>query len=206
MNKSEHLAEAYLRERGTNLRRARGAGWLVATDSEARHLGSPYSAAAFVIPYPHPVERELVPELWRFRYLTEPLPVDRDGKAVRYAQPTGSSVEAYFDPHVDWLEVFGDPSIDIAITEGEVKALYMNQNRRELGGIVTIALGGVWNFRDKETGDLTPWLRMVRAASSGRGRNFLIAFDSDIAENPGIQAAAAKLSELLNIEVRGVTV
>lgn len=197
---------AYFRERATRLRYAENAGACPVDRALAHTMGFPYalySQGGIAFPYLSPLDREPHPTLMRIRYLGE-LPRDDDGKPIRYTQPKGSGVEAFFDANIDWIEVMRDSSIRIAITEGEVKALYMNQHREALGNIATIALGGVWNFRDKESGDLTAWLRMIRASRSERGGKFIIAFDSDMAESPDIQAAAAKLAELLNIEVRGV--
>ena len=195
---------AYVEERDIDIKYAEGAG-LRAVDAEmAERMGFPYanrSQGGVVSPYLHPLTRKPHDSLMRIRYLGE-LPRDNNGEPIRYTQPKQSGVEAFFDANVDWLEVMRDANMRIAITEGEAKALYMNQHRRALGA-VTIGLGGVWNFRDKETGDLTPWLRMVRASRSISGGDYIIAFDSDMATNSDIQRAAAKLAELLGVEVQG---
>jgi Domain of unknown function (DUF3854) len=200
MTNPEQLMAEYLDERGISLKYAKQAG-LKAVDAEmAERMGFPYarrSQAGVVSPYLHPLTRKPHDTLMRIRYLGE-LPLDSNGEPIRYAQPKLSGVEAFFDANIDWLEVMRDASIGIAITEGEAKALYMNQHRKALGA-VTIGLGGVWNFRDKGTGDLTPWLRMIRAARSWSGGDYIIAFDSDMATNSDIQHAAAKLAELLGL-------
>jgi hypothetical protein len=200
----EQLMTAYLKERGIGLAYAkRGAGWRAVDADMAARTGFPIARPGIAIPYFHPLSREPHADLRRMPYFDPPINKET-GKPMRYMQPAGAPAEAYFDPNIDWLEVMRNASIPIAITEGEAKALYMNQwALAEKSHMVTIGLGGVWNFRDK-SGDLTPWLRMVRAASSERGREFIIAFDSDMAENKSIQAAARKLVELLSIEVRGV--
>jgi hypothetical protein len=204
MTNPEQLMTEYLKERGISLKYAKQAG-LKAVDAErAERMGFPYadrSQGGVVFPYLHPLTREPHDTLMRIRYLGK-LPRDNHGEPIRYTQPKQSGVEAFFDANVDWLEAMRDASTPIVITEGEAKALYMNQHRRALG-VVTIGLGGVWNFRDKETGDLTPWLRMVRAARSWSGGDYIIMFDSDMATNQDIQCAAAKLAELLGIEVPG---
>lgn len=204
MSQHERMMVKYLRERGISVKHAMSAGVRAVDASTARLMGFPYarrSQGGIVFPYFNPLDGKLHPTLKRIRYLGA-LPFDDTGKEVRYTQPSGSDVEAFFDSNVGWLEVMKNPRITIAITEGEAKALYMNQNRRALGGIVTVALGGVWNFREKATGDLTPWLRMIRAANNA-GREFIIAFDSDMDENQSIQSAAAELARLLGIDVRG---
>ena len=205
MTSHEQMMVNYLRKGGIALEYAKAAGLRAVDANTARSMGFPYarrSQGGIVFPYFNPLDDKRHSTLMRIRYLGK-LPTDDTGKEIRYAQPSCSDVEAFFDANVDWLKVMQNPRITIAITEGEAKALYMNQNRKALGGIATIALGGVWNFREKETGDLTPWLRMVRAASSRQGRRFIIAFDSDMAENKSIQAASAKLAQLLGIEVLG---
>jgi len=205
MTQHEQMMTKYLQDGRISLEYAYAAGVRAVDASTAHMMGFPYahrSQGGIVFPYFNPLDGKPHSTLRRVRYLGE-LPCDGNGKHVRYTQPCASSVEAFFDANVDWMEVMADPRIEIAITEGEAKALYMNQNRRRLGGIATIALGGVWNFRETATGDLTPWLRMVRAASCGLGRKFIIAFDSDMDENESIQAAAAKLMELLGLEVHG---
>ncbi len=146
--------DAYLRERGVTSKYAKKAGLYPATGAEARRRSSPYAHDAIVIPYLYPFDHEMVhKELVRFRYLTNPLPVDKSGKSIKFAQPKGSPVEAYFDPHVDWQSVAKDTSIAIQFVEGEIKALAMNQQ-----GFVTIGLGGVDSFGGA---GLTAWLREV---------------------------------------------
>jgi hypothetical protein len=200
MTNPEQLMAEYLDERGISLKYAKQAGQKAVDAEMAERMGFPYarrSQAGVVSPYLHPLTRKPHDTLMRIRYLGE-LPLDSNGEPIRYAQPKLSGVEAFFDANIDWLEVMRDASIGIAITEGEAKALYMNQHRKALGA-VTIGLGGVWNFRDKGTGDLTPWLRMIRAARSWSGGDYIIAFDSDMATNSDIQHAAAKLAELLGL-------
>jgi hypothetical protein len=205
MNSHEEMMVNYLQERGISLEYAKAAGLRAVDANTARSMGFPYarrSQGGIIFPYFNPLDDKRHSTLLRVRYLGK-LPCDDTGKEIRYTQPSCSGVEAFFDTNVDWLKVMQNHRITIAITEGEAKALYMNQHRKALGGIVTIALGGVWNFLEKGTEDLTPWLRMVRAASRARRREIIIAFDSDMAENQSIQAAALRLSYLLEIDVRG---
>lgn len=142
---------AYLSARGIRLKYAEEAG-LKAVDAEmARRMGFPYPYAGIVIPYLHPFTRIPHESLMRIRYFDPPL--DKDGKEVKFAQPRGSPVEAYFNPHIDWIAVSQDTSLPIHFVEGEIKALCMNQH-----GFVTIGLGGVDSFGGAE---LTEWLREV---------------------------------------------
>jgi hypothetical protein len=145
--------ESYLLDRGVSPTYAKEAGLYSVTGTQARNLFSPFAHDSIVIPYPHPFTRKPHETLVRFRYLTDPLPNSRDGKEVRFAQPKGSGVEAFFDPHVDWCNVAKDITVDVHFVEGEIKALAMNRH-----GIVTIGLGGVDSFGGA---DLTPWMREV---------------------------------------------
>ncbi len=180
---------------------AERAGWRSATREAAMEMKFPFarrSQGGLVIPYFNPLTHAKHPNLNRIRYQGV-LPIDPDnGKEVRYIQPADSEVEAYFDPNIDWLHVFQDESINIGITEGEAKALAVNQHWRYYN-MVFVAIGGVWNFREKETGDLTPWLRMVRAASQSH-RGVLVLFDSDMEHKQDMQRASETLVKLMGLK------
>lgn len=155
MTSPEQQMAAYLKKRGVTLKYAEAAG-LKAVDADlAQTMGFPCarrSQGGIVIPYLHPETQEPHETLMRIRYF-DPVPLDRVGKPMKFAQPKGSPVEGYFDPHINWAEVSQDKSIPIYFVEGEIKALCMNQH-----GFVTIGLGGVDSFGGAE---LTAWLRAV---------------------------------------------
>jgi len=111
-------------------------------------------------------------------------------KPQRYGQPHSSGTRAYFPhaPHIDWQDVAGDARTPVVITEGEKKALAMCCTLAP-----TIGLGGVANFILKQTGELLTEFD----AFHWRGRTVFIAFDSDAALNPNIQAAEARLVDEL---------
>lgn len=193
----------YLHARGIPLRYAERAGVRIVDDDIAASMGFPYASLGIVFPYLHPLTREPHPTLMRIRYLglSHRVSPDHGYEPVRYAQPKGSGVEAFFDANIDWMAVFRDQTISIRIVEGEAKALCLNQKWRAMDRTVTVALGGVWNFREKKGGkDLTPWLRMVRAASQG-SRKVIITFDDDAALNSSIRHAQSALSALLGVRV-----
>ena len=181
----------YLRERSVDREYAERAGLRAVDTPMSRTMGFAPALPGIVIPYLHPLSREPHKTLMRIRYFDPPV---IGGKERRYAQPKDSGVEAFFDCNVDWACVLPDVHATIVITEGEVKALALNQ-RRDALGVVTIAIGGVWMFKAREADDLTPWLRAMREL--GRGREYIIAFDSDMATNPDVRAAALRLTELL---------
>jgi len=199
MTNPERLMAAYLRERGIDKDYALRAGARPVDTATATAMGFPLahrSQGGVVWPYLHPLTQEPHPTLMRIRYLGE-LPRDNEGEEVRFVQPRNSDVEAFFDANVDWMSVFRDESIRIVITEGEAKAIALNQHWREYNAAV-VGLGGVWNFRDK-TRDLTPWLRMVRAASQNR-RGVLVVLDQDMQTNKGIRRAGETLVQLMGLK------
>lgn len=109
-------------------------------------------------------------------------------KQLRYSQPPGSGVRAYFPPCLDWLAIAFDAKEPVIVTEGEKKALAAS-----LAGFPTIALGGVWSFSVARTPDLLPEL----AEFAWNGREVYICFDSDAVTNPNVLAAEARLVEEL---------
>lgn len=187
----EALFAAYLAERGLTPEQARRSGMEYLPDARLAHpkhrplpaLGILYSNADGS---PRRYEAGGAShELHRVRYLGPP-PLDAEGKPLRYSQPKGSPVAAYF-PHgvagIDWPAIVSDPARFVLITEGEVKALCAC-----LHGFPTIGLGGVWNFiaEGRLLSELEPFVR--------DGRPVGIVFDSDAAEKPHVMAAQRRLA------------
>lgn len=90
-------------------------------------------------------------------------------KPIKYEQPKGESVKAYFP--VESIGLLKDPSEPIYVTEGEKKALAIAQDGR-----AAIGLGGVYCFRNTETGELIDDL----ASIDWEGRTVYIVFDYDV--------------------------
>jgi len=111
----------------------------------------------------------------------------------RYWQQSGTSPRAYFPKvrGVNWNDIAADTGITILLAEGEAKAWALTQAGRRCIGIA-----GVWMSESLRNGQfLLPELEMIR----WQGRTAEIAFDADIREKPGVQAAcAAVMRELLN--------
>lgn len=126
----------------------------------------------------------------RVRYLEEPPQAGTFFKVKprRYDQPLGSGTRAYLPLGMDWQTTANDTRVSLCITEGEKKTL-----ATVLAGFNTVGLGGVYNFVCKTTGELLPELD----AFKWRGREVFLAFDSDAATNPNIQAAEARLVDEL---------
>jgi hypothetical protein len=123
--------------------------------------------------------------------------IDREkGKPIKYESPIGMRNRAYLFAGVH--DVLKDPSVRIAITEGEKKAAKAMQE-----GIPCIGLVGVWGFQRKRNrnakgrpygdrqliGDL--------AQISWNGRRVIIVYDSDAAENEQVLRAEFALGETL---------
>lgn len=75
------------------------------------------------------------------------------GKPLRYLQAKNSGVNVYFSPLVSpsWREIEGDTSIDLIITEGELKAACACAH-----GFPDIGIGGVSMWRRKQQARLRP--------------------------------------------------
>ena len=125
----------------------------------------------------------------RVRYFDPPLAGGVKKKPLRYQQPKGTAPEIYL-PRVqglDWAAVMRDPTIPIAITEGEIKSLSATVN----SGIPHIGLGGVYMWADNKL----PIKTLERFIMERR--EVFIVFDSDIDTNAQVQLAEARLSSYL---------
>ena len=147
------------------------------------------------IPYPDPDGNFPTAAFCRARRLTDPagfeLAALGGAKPQRYAQRAESLNEVYLPPllPVPWRAVMADPTKDVIITEGELKAAAGCQL-----GYPTMALGGVemWRARKKDVA-LLPAL----AETAWGGRTAYIAFDSDAATNPDVARARRQLAAAL---------
>ncbi len=95
----------------------------------------PDDTTAYAIPYSHANGHV------RVRFF--PPLTDEDGRSIKYLQPTGSPVRAYFPPGIEGL--LTNANVTLHITEGEKKSLALQQV-----GLSSIGLGGAWGFRDKD--------------------------------------------------------
>lgn len=128
--------------------------------------------------------------VYRLRRLAEPPKGFVDQESPKYLQQRGSGTAAYFPrvQGVDWPTIIADPQQRLLVTEGEFCSLVPC-----LHGFPTVGLGGVYNFLSKD-GALLPELEAI----AWQERHVYIAFDSDLATNANVQAAARRLSaELL---------
>ena len=152
--------------------------------------------AGFKLPY-FTLDGKVDPDFYRFRF-TQDHPTKGFGSLVtpekprRYAQPAGSSCGVYLPPLLDktWRVIAKDPNTALVLTEGELKAACACTL-----GAPTIGLGGVYNWRSaKKHQELLPILDEF--VWEGRPTN--LCFDSDIATNPMVRAAASFLASVLS--------
>lgn len=162
--------------------------WSVAEAAEMGPLGfQPYPALK--IHYLDPrtggpmTHRPKWPQFVRYRFLVD-VPHAQGTKAPRYVQPARSGVCAYFPPRFDWKPVLSDPTKEIFITEGELKAAKACKE-----GLACIGLGGVCNFVSSDTGFL-PELESINWVQ----RMVTIVFDHDEKPNPNVLSAANRLA------------
>jgi putative DNA primase/helicase len=119
------------------------------------------------------------------------------GTVVKYESPAESRM--LLDVHPYCRSCLADPSIPLVATEGIKKVdSIITAARREVVPLCAIGLLGVWGWRTKE-GPLADW-EWVRV----RGRNVFLVFDSDLANNIGVQKALRRVSAFLT--GRGATV
>lgn len=113
--------------------------------------------------------------------------VGKDGKPLRYLQPSNTGNRFYLPPILarSWRDIAADPAVEIIFTEGEKKAISAG-----LRGFATIGLGGVWNWKGKPDGGPIGDFSQF----TWPGRRVFIVFDSDIYENPHVQQAADALA------------
>lgn len=149
---------------------------------------------ALVLPYYDLDGKPL--DMYRARYLGKAavgFAQAAGAKEKRYVQPPGSPVTPYFCPYVKWKAVAEDTSIDLLITEGELKAA-----KACFEGFTTIGLGGVFSFMSKGQGlFFLPELEEIEWL----GRNVYIVFDSDYRTNANICLAINRLGE--ELQARG---
>ena len=120
-----------------------------------------------------------------------------DGLEPKYLQEKETAVHVYYPPapgarsRVDWAAIAADPTIAVALVEGEVKSYVVTRDV-----MPAIGLGGVNSYGSKRMGELL--LRELKRFN-WVGRKVGIIYDGDCATNPNVAWAqndlALKLSE-----------
>lgn len=171
------------------------------SEDEALHMQMEVVKASDLSNLFHPIAALKIPYLdvngkdsgfYRVRYL-ESLPGfgTQLAKPQRYAQPKDTVNWAYLPAvsGLDWSKVALDSSMQVVITEGELKAACAC-----LRGHLTIALGGVsvWQSSKKKIPLLPPLDKF-----NWKSRRVTVIFDSDAATNPQVAAAQLRLADEL---------
>lgn len=188
------LAEAKLALSGISLKDMKALGMEVLAAEQTAALGF-FAVPALKINYFDPAKRPL--ETWpkagpfyRLRYLALPNSVAKatDGKQQRYTQPSGVPCGAYYAKTQSW-SILKDPSVDLIITEGEIKAASAC-----LHGFPTIGVGGIYNWKAVRRGiDFLPELEQINWVQ----RAVHLCFDSDYLTNPQVCLALHELGQEL---------
>lgn len=126
---------------------------------------------------------------YRIRYLESVR--NWKGEELRYMQPPGTLTGVHLPrlPGIDWAAISVDPTVQLVLTEGELKA-----DCACIRGILTIALGGVNSYR---SGRYSIELLDPLDRFNWTGRSVVIAFDSDAAHKPRVVEAQTHLVQLL---------
>lgn len=147
--------------------------------------------SALVIPFIAPGATE--PHAYRIRP-TRPR-VNKRGKPVKYEQPADSPSLVYFPPRVRMGGMLRDMSTRLLWTEGEKKALALDQL-----GHACIGLTGVNNWHDAKLLDDTGEWKLHPALVEHvqiAGRHHVILFDADAREKDQVMRAAQQLCGVL---------
>ncbi len=155
-------------------------------------VAAAFNSAAYKIPY-FDIAGRCDEEFFRLRFLDEVKRKKRgaDGapKLQRYWQPPTTMPRAYFPPFCDWGSIALDPSIPIAVTEGEKKAAIATKM-----GLPTIGLGGVWSWQSKKLRfSLIPDLELLKLVE----RSVYLIFDTDPEPKPEVAGALEALGHTL---------
>lgn len=184
----KHLARSKWQSSGLTDHHARRSGFRALSAAQVKALSSRFhGAAALLIPYFTLAGKRT--QFYRIRYL-EKLP----GAAGVVENPQRYDQlpvlqEAYYPPLFDWQKIAEDPKINIAITEGELKAACACANK-----IPMMALGGVYSFMSGKRGiELLPSMKEF----VWKDRMVYITYDNDVAHKPQVMRAQRLLSQRL---------
>lgn len=168
------------------------------TEELATSYGVNPAWAGFKIPY-FDAKGRIVKDFYRYRFWPESRP-SRGFAALappsdlRYVQPKGTELHVYMPPLLHsgatWEDVIQDPTCDLCITEGELKAACVCANTP----YVMLGLGGVFSWMSKkQQQELIPALEQFNWSK----RKVYIIFDSDRSSKPLVQLAASRLARTL---------
>ncbi|MFC1951812.1 DUF3854 domain-containing protein [Chloroflexota bacterium] len=131
-----------------------------------------------------------------YQYRPDHPRIDARDRAIKYENPTGSSVRLDVPPRCHGQ--LGDPGISLWFTEGvkKVDALASQD-------VCAVGLTGVWGFKGKNPLGGTTLLADFDYITL-KGRLVYLVFDSDSSSNPQVNQALIRLKE--HLERKGATV
>lgn len=182
----EHLAD--LRKSGLNDTTIRMMDvHSLSVDDLAQRLGWKPSGVqtAMGIPYPN------LPQFSRYKLF--PAFRDEKGHAVKYLQPKDSGTHLYTLSHVS--KALQDPSVPLALTEGEKKAAALVQ-----AGVMAVGIGGLWSWVQSGTQEGSQELGAIAWVD----RRVTLYPDSDVWHRPDLLNAVYALVK--DLEERGAQV
>ncbi|MGO9382396.1 MAG: DUF3854 domain-containing protein [Mycobacterium sp.] len=127
---------------------------------------------------------------WGYQYRPDDPRCDSNGRPRKYETPYGQRNGLDIPPGV--AAMLDDPNEPLWVTEGSKKA-----DCGALHGLCTIDLIGTWNWLYTSTAGGKMALPEWRDCALNNGRRVIIGFDSDMARNEKVQAAARGLAGYL---------
>ena len=128
-------------------------------------------------------------EIVNYQFRPDQPRIDKKGKPVKYATPSGSRM--VLDVHPFAWERLGNPSVPLFITEGIKKGDALVSR-----GLCAVALLGVWGWRGRNgDGGLTALAEWDYVALNDR--EVYIVFDSDVMPKPQVHKAMVRLKAFL---------
>ena len=174
-----------LRKSGLNDESIARSGIYTGTVEDVRRiLGRSDVGAGMIIPYRSTKGRR---QFYRVKPHEPPI---THGKTAKYLCPANSGNRLYIPPSLP-ADVLQDAHVRLLITEGEKKALKAVQE-----GFSCVALGGVWNFRQRTPKGHRRVLPDFNDIA-WEGREVLIVYDSDAAYNENVAKAELALAAVL---------
>lgn len=122
-----------------------------------------------------------------------PACADEQGHSIKYLQAKGSAPHLYVLPSVG--QHFANPSVSLAIVEGEKKTAALVQ-----AGVMAVGVGGIWSWRISDSSEVMSGFADIAWVK----RSVELYFDSDIWLRPDLLQAVYALGK--EIEDRGAQV
>lgn len=163
----------------------------------AKHLGWAWRrGAALCFPFRDYFSPDVTTPLLVRCKPDNPRPRKGGGKPVKYEQAPGTPPTPFVPPQTLRQRRFDDSAVPVVWTEGEKKALLLDQL-----GFATVGITGVHVFHDAQAfrnGDGFRWSSAFkRIAEHVASRQHVLCFDSDVQTKPEVMLALRRLAGLL---------